>query len=665
MQAPENREQDWLAGNEAALRAQFERVRGYLVRAGTESVAVATGDTQSDPELNSSEAIAGPLAMLIAEFGLSNFERDLLLACAALEVDADFAASLAACNGGSARMDFACALAILPEPHWSALLPEHPLRRWRLLELDQREGLTRQKLQIPERVLHFLLGFASSLDPIFYAIGQRVAEPPAQYTDESEPQARRGLSERIALALVAQPLQCIQLYGSSPADLRATASAAAALQGLQLFRLFVGAIPTALDEQESLARLWEREAVLGNFALLIDLADAERAQIRTALEFVERLQVPCMISSAEPLSESRLLRIAVPKPNRKEQQALWLQHLGDAGAQLNGDLGRIQSQFHLNPDEIAVASESALAEYAAQELQDGFGQILWDSCRALARPAMADLADRIEARALRDDLILPPLQLQIISDLAMQVRHREQVYHEWGFADRNQRGLGISALFAGPSGTGKTMAAEVLAGELGLDLYRIDLSQVVSKYIGETEKNLRRVFDAAEGGGAILLFDEADALFGKRSEVKDSHDRHANIEVSYLLQRMESYRGLAILTTNLKASLDSAFLRRIRFVINFPFPDVPQRKAIWERAFPANAPLDRNINYDQLARLNVAGGNIKNIALAAAFQAAERGTQLGMGHLMQAVRAEYQKIEKTLSANEFRDWAVQREGVTS
>jgi SpoVK/Ycf46/Vps4 family AAA+-type ATPase len=213
----------------------------------------------------------------------------------------------------------------------------------------------------------------------------------------------------------------------------------------------------------------------------------------------------------------------------------------------------------------------------------------------------------------------------------------------------------VSALFAGSSGTGKTLAAEVLANELRLDLYRIDLSRVVDKYIGETEKNLRRIFDAAEGGGTILLFDEADALFGKRSEVKDSHDRYANIEVSYLLQRMEAYRGLAILTTNLKSALDTAFLRRIRFVVQFPFPDARQRAAIWRRAFPQKTPR-RGVHVKRLAQLNVAGGNIRNIALNAAFLAAEAGEPVRMKHLLRATRSEFTKIESTLTDTELSGW---------
>jgi len=215
--------------------------------------------------------------------------------------------------------------------------------------------------------------------------------------------------------------------------------------------------------------------------------------------------------------------------------------------------------------------------------------------------------------------------------------------------------LGISALFAGESGTGKTMAAEVLANALHLDLYRIDLSAVVSKYIGETEKNLRRVFDAAEDGGAILLFDEADALFGKRSEVKDSHDRYANIEVSYLLQRMEAYSGLAVLTTNHKEGLDSAFQRRLRFVVHFPFPDARSRERIWRSVFPADVPLG-GIDYAKLARLNVAGGTIRNIALSAAFLAAGANTPLGMPQLLRASHLDAAKRDKPYSDAETRGW---------
>jgi SpoVK/Ycf46/Vps4 family AAA+-type ATPase len=229
------------------------------------------------------------------------------------------------------------------------------------------------------------------------------------------------------------------------------------------------------------------------------------------------------------------------------------------------------------------------------------------------------------------------------------------VYDQWGFGDKSKRGLGISALFAGQSGTGKTMAAEVLAYTLNLDVYRIDLSSVVSKYIGETEKNLCKVFDAAEGGGAILLFDEADSLFGKRSDVKDSHDRYANMEVSYLLQRMEAYQGLAILTTNLKDSIDQAFLRRIRFVVQFPFPDHHQREEIWRRVFPQKTPT-KGLDFEKLSSLHVSGGNIRNIAMNAAFLAKAEDQMVMMKHILQAARNEYIKLERPMPTNEVMGW---------
>jgi SpoVK/Ycf46/Vps4 family AAA+-type ATPase len=289
--------------------------------------------------------------------------------------------------------------------------------------------------------------------------------------------------------------------------------------------------------------------------------------------------------------------------------------------------------------------------------------VIWDLCRRRLRSALDGLASRIDSNLTWDDLVLPAAQKAILHVLAGQLRQRSLVYEQWGFAAKSQRGLGISALFYGPSGVGKTMAAEVLAGELKLDLYHIDLSRVVSKYIGQTEANLRRVFDAAEENGAILLFDEADSLFGVRSQVKDSHDRYANIEVSYLLQRMESYRGLAILTTNMRQALDQAFLRRIRFSVEFPFPNAAQRAQIWQGVFPA-ATRTEGLDFERLAHLRIAGGSIRNIALNAAFLAAEGGGDqptVRMSHLQQAAQSEYAKLERRLTPTEAEAWPAAKE----
>jgi SpoVK/Ycf46/Vps4 family AAA+-type ATPase len=298
---------------------------------------------------------------------------------------------------------------------------------------------------------------------------------------------------------------------------------------------------------------------------------------------------------------------------------------------------------------------------AGEEAATGVdGPTLWRACRRLAGAEMEDLAQRIVPVAGWEDIVLPPQVAARLREIAAQVEQRARVYGEWGFGPRLNRGRGIAALFAGPSGTGKTMAAEVLARHLGLDLYRIDLAGVVSKYIGETERNLRRVFDAAEAGGALLFFDEADALFGRRTEVKDSHDRYANVEIDYLLQRMEEYRGLAILASNRKSALDRAFLRRLRFVVELPFPDAAARRRIWRLAFPPQTPLAR-LDWDALSRLELAGGNIRNVSLNAAFRAADAGDAVSMSHLAAAVRAEYAKCEKAMSQVEMTALAAAEE----
>jgi SpoVK/Ycf46/Vps4 family AAA+-type ATPase len=280
-------------------------------------------------------------------------------------------------------------------------------------------------------------------------------------------------------------------------------------------------------------------------------------------------------------------------------------------------------------------------------------------CLIASRPRLDALAQRIEPRADWDALVIAEPEKKLLEQIAAHARGRLKVYNEWGFGRRMNRGTGVTALFAGESGTGKTMAAEVIASELRLNLYRIDLSAVVSKYIGETEKNLRRVFDAAEDGGTILLFDEADALFGKRSEVKDSHDRYANIEVNYLLQRMELYRGLAILATNMKSALDTAFVRRLRFIVNFAFPGAGERKRIWEKALPPETPRD-TLDYERLARFNLTGASIHNVALNAAFLAASMGKRVSMPLVLEAARSEFRKLDKPVNEADFR-WTEPKE----
>jgi SpoVK/Ycf46/Vps4 family AAA+-type ATPase len=357
---------------------------------------------------------------------------------------------------------------------------------------------------------------------------------------------------------------------------------------------------------------------------------------------------------ALPPQDRPLVRLEVPATSFEERLQLWEETLGDLPRPTADELGTLAAQFRGDASVVRGAvAELRAARNAGDEPAPGV--LLWAACRSQARPRLGTLAQRVISDVQLRDVILPETQRRMLDAVLVQVRHKARVHHEWGFAAGESRGQGVSAVFAGPSGTGKTMAAEAIARELSLDLYRVDLSSVVSKYIGETEQNLRRVFDAAEAGGGVLLFDEADALFGKRTEVKDSHDRHANIEVSYLLQRMEAYGGLAILTTNLRKNMDDAFFRRIPFVIDFPFPDSELREQIWRGIFPASAPVE-GILYPKLAQLPVAGGNIRSIARNAAFLGAADGGRITMKQLLEATRLEYAKLGRSLPPEEIRGW---------
>lgn len=642
---------DWFEANQRYLLAVLAGVRRALEQRAAVLHGESVEPTAAVPEAvpADSDLPAPPaLATLCESLALSPFERDVLLLCAGMELDARFAPLCAAAQGDPARPypTFGLALAALPEAHWSALTPAAPLRRWRLVEVGTGSALTASPLRIDERILHYLAG-VQHLDERLAGLVEPV------YLEEALTPSQQALAGRLIAfwsAAGADP-PLINGYGSGVTAVRALAAAACAALGLPLYALRAADMPVAAGERAALVRLWEREAVLAGAVLLVEGIEDERA-IRP---FLERARGFLIVASREPWRGDRrpVVRLEIGPSRPVEQQQLWQHALGPLASRLNGQLPTLVSQFSLDWPGIRAAS-AALGE-ALDEAEATVADRLWDACRTQARPRLDDLASRIEPTATWEDLVLPEAQRQLLRTIAVHLRWRAQVYETWGFAGKSARGLGISALFVGASGTGKTMAAEVLAGELRLDLYRIDLSQVVSKYIGETEKNLRRVFEAAEAGGAILLFDEADALFGKRTEVKDSHDRYANIEVSYLLARMETYRGLAVLTTNLKSALDTAFLRRIRFIVEFPFPDAAQRAEIWRRVFPVATPTE-GLDSGKLARLNVAGGNIRNIALNAAFLAADADEPVRMAHLLRAARSEYAKLEKPLTDTEIGGW---------
>lgn len=632
----------WIEANQARLVAEFARLKGLF-----DNPASPTPPAESALPTAPTEA---PLAIdrLTDLFELTPFERDLLLLCAGVEMDSRLAILCGEAQGQPQRRHatFGIAMALLPRPHWSALTPVRPLRRLRLIEVEAGQGLTSAPLQIDERILHYLAGI-NLLDPQFQAM-LRFSQIP-----EAIAEAHQSVVKEVVLRLSCHPgsTSVIHFCGDDPDGQEDTAAMAVQQIGLQLLVVAAEELPPIGPELEKFMCLWEREAVLLRAALLIQIGGGECTPAVRRL--AERIPDRVLLASREPVLLGRpLLRFDVDKPTPVEQRRLWTSALGPAAISLNGALDQLSEQFRVSAK--TIFSTARLVEKTDGNLRSA---TVWQACRSFSRPRLDHLAQRIVPSAKWDDLVLPPSQRQMLRQLAAQVRHRMQVYETWGFSAKGRRGLGVSALFAGESGTGKTMAAEVLAGELSLDLYRIDLSAVVSKYIGETERNLKQVFDAAEEGGVLLLFDEADALFGKRGEVNDSHDRYANIEVSYLLQRMEAYQGLAILTTNLKASLDRAFQRRLRFTINFPFPDAAQRETIWSRVFPANTPTQR-LDAARLSQLNVTGGNIRNIALNAAFLAAEEGggKPVAMEHLIQAAKLEAQKIERPLSEAEIRGW---------
>jgi hypothetical protein len=616
--------------------------------------------SQAAAEMASAEAATPPPAMmtLARNFGLSRFEREILLLCAAMELDTRIAELCARAQDNPQRPypTFALAMALFDEPEWSALSPEGPLRHWRLIEINQpgAQPLTMSELRADERIVNFLKGLnylddrlAPLLTPLRVPLDGATPPPSHQQIAET-------ILRRLRQPGATQGLPVIQLLGSDAPSKRHIAQRVAASFGLRLYRLPAEMMPLSAADLELLARLAERETALWPLAVYLDASESERtAQGESAPppinRFISRSAGLVFLDTPDARRglnrESVTLEIA--KPAQAEQRSAWAEALGADSDDLGAALA---AQFNLNLEAIQrIASEER--EQTATDAE-ARRKRLWDACLEATRPGLDGLAQRIEPKATWDDIALPEPEMKLLRQIAAQVRHRGQVYETGGFAASRSRGLSINALFAGESGVGKTMAAEVIANDLGLNLYRIDLSSVVNKYIGETEKNLRRLFDAAEDGGAILFFDEADALFGKRSEVKDSHDRYANIEINYLLQRLEAFTGLAIMATNMKSAMDTAFLRRIRFVIEFRAHGPAERKLIWQRIFPPETKTV-GLDYDRLSRLNLNGGGINNVAINAAFLAAQAGTAVTMPLVLEAARTEFMKLKRPISEADF------------
>ena len=639
---PETVAVTWPERNRSWMSECFIRWR-HRLEWGESAEGIATEAVPANLEPDDFVPAARRVAML---FGMSKFESELLLLAAGIEIDGALrdAVALAQATPGAndLRLSFSLAMTLLQEPHWDALSPAGPLRYWSLVHVDTRAGLAGATLRIDEHVLHHLTGVAS-VDPRLIGLARFQAVAVAATDVESR------FASQVALA-IGELLRPLVMLANAAAD--ATHKRAGRLQacavferlGLRTLWVDISSVASTLggDARElvAVARHLDREAALEHAGVAFEVG-AEGTHHGSALRLIAAMESPVIVlGSYSPdqladLVSREALRFNLPPAgdSRKRRVSPAVERATVCAMQ----------QFHIEP----ALLDQALNALAGLEDEAAIEQSLWDMLREAARGGLDVLARRIESRATFDDLVLPRYVSAQLREIASQLRHRHQVYEEWGFGQSHDRGQGIAALFTGESGTGKTLAAEAIANEARLDLYRIDLASVVSKYIGETEKNLSRVFDAAEVSGAVLLFDEADALFGKRSEVKDSHDRYANIEVAYLLQRIESYRGLAILTSNMKSALDRSFLRRIRFVVQFPFPDAVARAEIWRRQFPPAAPLDP-VDFAALAKLQLAGGNIRAVALNAAFKAADRRCKIDHGILIEASHAEHAKLERSM-----------------
>jgi AAA+ superfamily predicted ATPase len=606
-----------------------------------------------------------PLDRLTRVFGLTPEERAILVICVASSVDSGYDKVYAYANDDITKRRPTVELAL-------DVLADDPDRRTSLRSLFYQHGslaqhrlvgvledtayasasLLSRKLELDEHIAEVLLGAAAGLDPRLEAI--------ASLTDPSkdlEPRLADGLSRVLSRSAGAR----IYLSGRWELEKQAAAQNACATGGVDLLLVDTAALRVT-DNSGRLLPLLMRDARLLNAGLLFagwdDGVDNETEAHPISLQLRDLLAehpLPVFFSglSATPRSlPCELdLRLEVEQPGYADRLAEWRR------AEPHADVDQLAATFRLGAKEIRAAGRMARSLADARGSATPSQDDLKTAARLQSQPRLTSLAQRIVPHFTWDDIVLPQDRLDQLREIATQVLHQHVVYEDWGFGAKVSLGRGVTTLFAGQSGTGKTMAAEIIAGDLGLELYKIDLSGLVSKYIGETEKNLARVFDEASASNAILFFDEADAVFGKRTEVRDSHDRYANVEVSYLLQKMEEYEGMVVLATNLRANLDEAFLRRMKAVVEFPFPEEEDRLSIWKRTLSASAPLAPDVDLAFMARqFRIPGGNIKNIVLLGAFLAAGTRGPIRMAHLIRAAKREFQKLGRLIAESDFGPW---------
>jgi len=633
------------------------------------------------PETAGSEE-NGRLRWLSRVFNLSPFDTDAVVIALAPEVDLRYERLYAYLQDDVTRrrpsvdlvLNLLCSSSDEKIQARALFAPTAPLIRNGLIHLVQdphhvHPPLLAHYVKLDEQIASFLLG-QRSLDARLLPFC-RLTRPAISFDKVS-------LSEESKLALRKLASQGrknqrpLRLYfrGVSASEKESAAGALAARLRMQFLRADLNQIFVQSGEFRMLLETAIRDAWLLDAVVYFEGVDTLRdehpvlyEQLVDATATHRGVTVFAGVKSGQPFPArlNEVIEIDFPMGDFRQRASSWTREIAKHNLPLEErDIDELASRFRLRTDQIASAVAGARSQsvWRAAATKNGSGRnpenvtTLSDLCaaaRAQCGQTLATLAKKIEPLYTWDDIVLPHDALNQLREICQRVTHHHRVFEDWGFDHKLSLGKGVNALFSGPSGTGKTMAAEIVANELELDLYKIDLSSVVSKWIGETEKNLDRIFTAAEKSNAILFFDEADALFGKRSEVRDSHDRYANLEISYLLQKMEEYDGVAILATNMRAHLDEAFLRRLAFIVHFPFPDEQSRRRIWNGVWPREIPFGDDLNFDFLARqFKTSGGVIKNIALAAVFFAAEQDSAVSMRHLVQATQREFLKLGKNL-----------------
>jgi len=623
-----------------------------------------------------------PLVELAGSFHLSEFEQRAMVICIAPQIDARYEKLYAYLQNDITKkfpsVDLILSLLAFQTEERLRLMPYFsfaaPLRYYGLLESQENQSgasAAQHLLCADTRIVQYVLGHQS--------VDSRVMPDvrffsPLPWDEVVAPQdlqnCLRKLLEKAPTNNAAGQYPIFYFSGRSGVGKKTLARALCGELRVPLAVVDGRSLLRSTENFSEKARLILREGLLQPCGIYFDhiekleSAEGESATHFTALaQEIRELGWLTFLGSENPLPPELLdlapiYAVNVPPPDFAEQRALWEIHLnGELADGGSPKLDDLIARFDLTGGQISRAVRRAQQTALVRDPENPKVKLddLFSSSRIQSQPKLSALARKITPKYRWNDLVLPEDQIAQLREIAKQVQYRQTVMAAWGFENKLSLGHGINALFAGPSGTGKTMAAEVITNDLGLDLFKIDLSAVVSKYIGETEKNLNRIFTEAEHSNAILFFDEAEALFGKRSEVRDSHDRYANIEIAYLLQKMEEYEGITILATNLRQNLDDAFTRRIRFIIEFPFPNEDYRRRIWQGIWPKATPVAPEMDLNFMARqFKLSGGNIRNVALAAAFLAAENGQIVTMKHLMQATRREFQKMGKVVSESEFK-----------